>query len=146
MPAAKPEEVIAGSRVLVLEADGALRVAIRMLLQATGYHVLTAGSLPAALEIARSEPGIGILLVEDHPASGVVGAQAIAALREVIGPQLQALLITQRITASLRGLEQEGVARLVIAPVGADALIAAMQQLRRPCGPSASQRPAAVPA
>ena len=146
MPAAKPEAVIAGSRVLVLEANGALRVAIRMLLQATGCQVLTAGSLPAALDIARCEPGIGILLVEDHPASGVVGAQAVAALREVIGPQLKALLITQRITASLRGLEQDGVARLVITPVAADALIATLQALRRPLGASAPQRPAAVPA
>jgi hypothetical protein len=84
--------------------------------------------------------------VEDHPASGVVGAQAIAALREVIGPQLQAVLITQRITPRLRGLEQEGVARLVITPVAADALVATLQELRRPRGPSDAQRPAAVSA
>ena len=128
MPSTEP--IVPFPKVLVLEEDGALREAMRMLLNAEGYCVLPAASLSAALSLARSEPGIEVLLVEDPLPDGTIGAQAIASLREVIGVQLKALLLTQHLSSSLRELEQDGRVRLATSPIGADELIAKLQALR----------------
>jgi DNA-binding response OmpR family regulator len=118
-------------KMLVLEQDGPLREAMRMLLNAEGYCVLPAASLSAALSLARDEPGIEVLLVEDPLPDGTVGSQAIASLRKVIGTQLKALLLTQHLSSSLRELEHDGRVRLATSPIGADDLIAKLQALRR---------------
>lgn len=127
MATANPPSV---SKVLVLEKDDALREATRMLLEADGYGVVTAASLPAALGAARADPSIEILLVDHHPPDGVIGTQAITALREVIGLRLKALLLTEHICSSLRALEHDGHVRIATSPIDADALVAKLQALR----------------
>ena len=118
------------SKVLVLEKDDALREATRMLLEADGYDVVTAASLPAALGIAREDPGIEILLVDHRPSDGVIGTQAITALREVIGLRLKALLLTEHICPSLQALEQDDHVHVATSLIGADALVAELHSLR----------------
>ena len=117
-------------KILVLEQDDALREATRMLLEADGYGVITAASLPAALGAAREDPGIEMLLVDHHPPDGVIGTQAISALREVVGVRLKTLLLTEHICPSLRELEQDDHVRVATSPIGADALVAKLQALR----------------
>jgi DNA-binding response OmpR family regulator len=124
------DDSIVASKVLVLEKDDSLREATRMLLEADGYGVITAASLPAALDAAREDPGIEILLVDHHPADGVIGTQAIRALREVIGLRLKTLLLTDHIYPSLRELEHDDHVRVATSPIGADALVAKLQALR----------------
>jgi DNA-binding response OmpR family regulator len=126
----RSETIPPAPKVLILEEDGALREATRMLLDTEGYRALTADSLPAALALARREPGIEILLVDDNPPDGVIGTLAIASLREVIGRGLKALLVTQHISSSLRALEHDGSVRLATSPIGADALVSRLQALR----------------
>jgi DNA-binding response OmpR family regulator len=118
-------------KVLVLEQDGPLREAMRMLLIAEGYRVLPAASLSAALSLAENEPQIEVLLVEDPLPDGTIGTQAIASLREVIGTQLKALVLTQHLSSRLRELEHDERVRLAITPLGADDLIAKLRALRR---------------
>ena len=126
----KREGILPAPQVLILEEDGALRAATRMLLEAEGYRVMTAASLSAAREVARQEPGIEVLLVEEHLPGDVLGTQAIASIREIIGPRLRALLITQHISSGLRALEQDGQVRVAVSPIEADALVAKLQALR----------------
>lgn len=126
----KGERVPPASKVLVLEKDDALREATRMLLEADGYGVVTAASLPAALGAAREDPGIEILLVDHDPPDGVIGTQAITALREVVGLRLKALLLTEHICSSLRALEHDDHVRVAASPIGADALVAQLKSLR----------------
>ena len=125
----KGERMLCASKVLVLEKDDALREATRMLLEADGYGVVTAASLPAALGVAREDPGIEILLVDHHPPDGVIGTQAIVALREVVGVRLKTLLLTEHICPSLRALEDDDHVRVATSPIGADALVAQLQSL-----------------
>ena len=126
----RSDELPPPSKVLVLEKDDALREATRMLLEADGYGVITAASLPAALDAARGDPGIEMLLVDHHPPDGVIGTQAISALREVVGLRLKTLLLTEHVCASLRELEQDDHVRVATSPIGADALVAMLQALR----------------
>jgi CheY-like chemotaxis protein len=128
-PGTATDRAACGPKVLVLEEDAALREATRMLLKTDGYSVLMAASLPAALALARQEPGIEILLVDDHPPHGPSGVQAIASLREVIGSRLKALLLAPHPTSSLRSLEQDGRVCIAAGPIGADALLAKLQAL-----------------
>lgn len=126
------ERASAGPKVLVLERDSALCEAMRLLLKTEGYCVLTAASLEDAIQLARQEAGIEVVLLQDRLPGGVTGAQAITALREVIGPGLGALLLTQHISMSLRALERDGHVQLATSLIGADALVAKLQTLRRP--------------
>ncbi len=69
--------------------------------------------------------------MEDHLPSGLIGSRAIASVREVIGPRLKALLITQHISSTQRALEQNGYVRLAMTLIGADALIATLQAMHQ---------------
>jgi DNA-binding response OmpR family regulator len=117
------------STVLILEEDPALRDATRMLLQTEGYSVLAADTLAAALDLARGQPAIDLLLVDDAAADGVAGAHAIAQLRQVIGKTLRALVLTSHICTSARMLEQDGRLCLARSPISADALLERLRAL-----------------
>lgn len=123
--------VPADPKVLVIEDEGSVREATRLLLKAEGYCVSTVASLPAALNLARQESGIEVLVVKERMPDGVTGTQAIASLREVVGAQLKTLLITQHASSSLRALEHDGRVRLAMSPIDADALVANVRALRR---------------
>jgi signal transduction histidine kinase len=82
-----------GMQVLVVDDDEAVRLGMAQLLQGWGCHCETAGSIDEALDLARLQrPDV---LISDYRLRGQrTGAQAIAALRELLGEELPALMIT----------------------------------------------------
>jgi len=130
--ASHPPPRLHASTVLILEEDAALRDATRMLLQTEGYSVLAADTLATALDLARGQPGIDLLLVDDSAADGAAGARAIAELRQVIGKALRALLLTSHLCASTRTLEQDGRLCLARSPISADGLLERLRALSAP--------------
>ncbi|HVS78536.1 MAG TPA: hypothetical protein VHE11_16465, partial [Steroidobacteraceae bacterium] len=116
--------------VLILMEDRALRYATRLLLETDGYRVLTAAILPEALNLARRERGIDILLVNDSPCAGTTAEQAVTSLRQVIGSGLKALVIAGEVSQPVRALRRDGLARIATMPVAADALLGALSLLR----------------
>ena len=80
-------------RVLVIDDDAVVRNAMQQLLQSWGCSCNTADSIEEALAIASvARPDI---LISDYRLRGQsTGAQAIAALRAVLGPNIPALMIT----------------------------------------------------
>ncbi len=124
-----PSAPIEAPRVMVLEDDPAVRSATRLLLKVHGYDVRTAATIGEALEAAR-EQAIELLITDYHLCGGETGIQAITALRELLGPQLKAILVTGDLAAA-SGLERDSRLRLLAKPIHAEQLIGTVQAL---CG------------
>ena len=128
-PAAPPASAAAQRpRVMVLEDDPAVRSATGLLLKVHGFDVLAAATIGEALEAAREQP-IDLLITDYHLSGGETGTQAIAALRALRGPQLQAVLVTGDPSAA-GGLERDRRVRLLGKPIQAEQLIGVLQALR----------------
>lgn len=113
---------------MVLEDDPAVRSATGLLLKVHGFDVLAAATIGEALEAAREQP-IDLLITDYHLSGGETGTQAIAALRALRGPQLQAVLVTGDPGAA-GGLERDTRVRLLGKPIQAEQLIGVLQALR----------------
>lgn len=123
-----PSAPLEAPRVMVLEDDPAVRSATRLLLKVHGYDVLTAATIGEALEAAR-EQAIDLLITDYHLCGSETGIQAITALRELLGPQLKAILVTGDLGAA-SGLERDSRLRLLAKPIHAEQLIGTVQELR----------------
>lgn len=89
----KEPVALAGLRVLVIDDDAQVCAAMCQLLGSWGCHCQAVESISAALEAARTEPPEAVIS-DWRLRQNETGAQAIAALREALGPTLPALLIT----------------------------------------------------
>jgi PAS domain S-box-containing protein len=118
-----------GPVVLLVEDDPAVRDATRMLLKVEGYRVLAAGSLPEARERVREHPQIDLLVTDYHLNDGETGTQVIASLREVLGHELKAVLITGDTSSAVRGLRRDSRLRIASKPINADELLAMLKAL-----------------
>lgn len=117
-----------GVRVLVLDDDEAVRDGMAHLLRSWGCLPDTAESISAALELAqRQAPAV---VISDYRLRGQsTGADAIVALRALLGPHLPALLITgDTAPKRLREASISGVP-LLHKPVPPDQLFHSLTQL-----------------
>lgn len=104
-------------QVLVVDDDPAIRTAMQHLLEVWGHDVQTAASLDEALECARDQPNIDLLLADHRLAQGATGIDAIDALRAALGHALEAAIITGDTSpATLRGIQARGL-RLLHKPL-----------------------------
>jgi len=117
------------AQVLLVEDDPAVRDATRMLLKVEGYRVLTAGSLAEARSQAKSVPRIDLLVTDYHLSDGETGTQVISALREDLGTQLKAVLITGDTSSAVRELQRDERLRLARKPIRAEELLALLKSL-----------------
>ena len=115
--------------VLLVEDDPAVRNATRMLLKVDGYRVLTAGSLAEAHERIREHPRIDLLITDYHLSGGETGTQVISSLREVVGADLKAVLITGDTSSAVRELQRDSRLRLASKPINADELLRMLKAL-----------------
>lgn len=77
------QQVAHGETVLVVEDHAALRAVTGRILTRNGYHVITTGSGPAALTVARGYPGEIHLLVTDVVMPHMSGQEVAAKMREI---------------------------------------------------------------
>jgi CheY-like chemotaxis protein len=75
--------VSTGETILVVEDEPALREVTRRIFCRNGYHVITAGNGPEALEIARDHPGDVHLLVTDVIMPQMLGKELAEELRQI---------------------------------------------------------------
>jgi len=101
-----------------------------MLLADAGYRIATAPDGTAALGAVAQPAGTPDLIVADYNLpGGMDGLRVIAALRDQIGRDVPAIILTGDIsTATLRNIEQRHCARLA-KPVRTDELIGTIRQL-----------------
>ena len=82
-----------GETVLVVEDEEALREVTKRILARNGYHVITAGNGPEALDIARDYPGEIHLLVTDVVMPYMLGKE-VAEKMLVIKPGIEVLFMS----------------------------------------------------
>jgi PAS domain S-box-containing protein len=110
-------------RVLLIEDDPGVRNATRMLLKVAGYHVVAAGSLTEAVERAAETDGLDLIVTDYHLEGTETGLQAIAAVRNRLGRELPAILVTGDTSPAVRDLPCVGKLRTVSKPIHADELL-----------------------
>ena len=125
-PAARPSTA---PQVLLVEDDPAVRDATRMLLKVEGYRVLTAGSLAEARARALEQPQLDLLVTDYHLSNAETGTQVIAALREIAGQRLKAVLITGDTSAAVKELQYDERLRLASKPIHAEQLLGLLKSL-----------------
>jgi signal transduction histidine kinase/CheY-like chemotaxis protein len=112
-----------GETVLVVEDEAALREVTRRIFARNGYRVITAGSGPEALDIARDYEGEIHLLVTDVVMPKMLGNEVAERIRR-IKPEIEVLYMSgyaQRNLASQRTLERD--VHLIEKPFSAAVLI-----------------------
>jgi two-component system, sensor histidine kinase len=117
------------TQVLLVEDDPAVRDATRMLLKVSGYRVFTASNLAEARSLASEHPQLGLLVTDYHLSNGETGTQVISALRDQLGQQLKAVLITGDTSAAMKELAQDDKLRLARKPIHADELLTLLKSL-----------------
>jgi len=117
------------ARILLVEDDPAVRSATRMLLRSEGYEVIAVATLAEALEQARADPRIDLLVTDYHLSEGETGTQVISALRAALARPLKAVLITGDTSSAVKELPRDPLLRLASKPVEANELLAMLRTL-----------------
>ncbi len=116
-------------RILLVDDDLGVRNATAMLLNVEGYRVVQAASLSEAVQRAAEQPAIDLLITDYHLSGGETGVQVIAALREIVGAGLKAVLVTGDTSSTIRDLRADERIRLASKPINADELLALLAAL-----------------
>ena len=111
------------ARLLLVEDDRGVRNATRMLLETAGYVVIAVASLAEALEQARRDQRIDLLVTDYHLADGELGTQVITALRKALGRPLKAVLMTGDTSSAMNRLPPDPLMRLASKPVDPEQLL-----------------------
>jgi len=91
----RPMPVSQPRTVLIIDDEEAIREGLRLLLEEWGYEAVTAGSIAEALQVAVQLVVPPDLILSDlHLGNGPDGIACIAALRQQMGGDVMAVLIT----------------------------------------------------
>ena len=117
------------ARILLVEDDPAVRNATRLLLSVEGYSVTAVSSLAEAQQTASESQKIDLLITDYHLRDGETGLTVIAAMRQVLGLELKALLITGDTSSVVRKISQDSNLRIISKPVNADEMLGLLETL-----------------
>ena len=117
------------AHVLLVEDDDGVRNATRMLLKGEGYRVTATASLAQALEGARRDPRVDLLVTDYHLSDGKLGTQVIAGVRAAVGPQLKVVLMTGDTSSAVRMLAADRLMRIASKPVNSEELLNLLRAL-----------------
>jgi len=138
IPAGVPEKIVASPPsapvsiskellVLVVENDKYIRYGMQVLLQSYGCETLCAADIATATELLNQNDCLpDIILADYHLDGNMTGTQAILELRDYLGEDIPALLVTGDASANS---EQEAARYnlpLLYKPVESDKLLAAI--------------------
>jgi two-component system, sensor histidine kinase len=122
-----PQSPAAGTRVLLLDDEAAVRAGLSQLLKSFGLHPFEAGSLEEALAHLSQGAKPDVLLVDLRLRDGLSGTQALATLRKAMNaPNLPAVIVTGDTAPQRLRNAHSANAQLLHKPVGAQALLKAM--------------------
>ena len=115
--------------VLLVDDDASVLKATRLLLQVEGYRVIPAASLAEAMQQARDNPRLNLVVTDYHLGKSETGTQLIAAVREIAGRKVKAVLLTGDTSARIRDQRPDDGVHLVSKPIDPDQLLALMKSL-----------------
>jgi two-component system, sensor histidine kinase len=125
----RPPSPSGSPRVLLVEDDASVRDATRMLLRVEGYQVTAVASLSDAMHSAAAEGAPDVLITDYHLRDGELGTQVIAALRESLGRNLKAVLLTGDTSAVVKAMLDDPDLRIISKPVEAEVLLGLLRAL-----------------
>ena len=146
-PSEVKENVHQSGAILVVEDDPPVREMLALLFEGEGHRTTTAEDGRKALELAERGAIRPDLVVADYNLpKGLNGLQVVAGLRETLGHEIPAVILTGDIsTSALREIAQGGHLHLN-KPVKAKELISLIQRcLAEPRRPASIRQPAEVP-
>lgn len=119
----------AGETVLIIEDEPAMREVTRRMLSRSGYHVITAGSGPEAIEIAASYTGDIDMLLTDVVMPRMLGKEAAEQIR-ALRPGVRVLFMSGYAQGVLdsQGVVEAGI-NLIQKPFSEAQLLATLGQL-----------------
>ena len=120
---------VSRARILLVEDDPAVRNATRLLLSVEGYSVTAVSSLAEAQQTAGEGQKIDLLITDYHLRDGETGLTVIAAMRQALGLDLKALLITGDTSSVVRKISQDSNLRIISKPVNADEMLGLLETL-----------------
>jgi two-component system CheB/CheR fusion protein len=120
---------VAGT-ILIIDDDPIVRNMVKMLLDQEGHRTTVAGDVATALDIAKKDAAKLDLVIADYNLScGASGLDAIAGLRQQLGRDIPAIVLTGDIaTITLRTIADQGHIQLN-KPVKSQQLISQIQHL-----------------
>jgi two-component system, sensor histidine kinase len=127
-PMAEPRK-IGEIRILLVEDNASVRRAMSRLLGMEGYRVTPLASLSEALQYINEGNGIDLLICDYHLSGGETGTQVIAALREILGSSLPALLTSGDTSSAIKQLPRDPYLRFTSKPIKAEELLALLRAL-----------------
>jgi CheY-like chemotaxis protein len=125
---ARPRQ-LAEPRILLVEDSSSVRRAMSRLLGLEGYRVTPAASLSEALQHVQNGNSIDLLICDYHLNGGETGTQVIAALREILGASLRALLTTGDTSSAIKQLPGDPYLRFTTKPIKVEELLKLIQEL-----------------
>ncbi len=114
--------------VLLVEDDSSVQRAMYRLLSLEGYRVTSVASLSEALQHIEKGNRVDLLICDYH-LSDESGLQVIAALRDLLGASLPALLISGDTSSVIKQPSGDRYLRFTIKPVQADDLLKLLREL-----------------
>ena len=118
-----PQAMPGAARILLVDDDAGVRNATAMLLEVEGFEVARAASLAEAIREARRGERIDLVIADYHLQKGETGVDVIAAVRQLAGESLAAVLVSGDTSSKLRGLEAHERLRVASKPIRADELL-----------------------
>jgi len=115
------------AHVLLVEDDAAVRAATRMLLKVEGYRVTAVATIAEAMAHARD--AIDLVLTDYHLSHGETGLQLVAALRELRGNHVKAVLMTGDTSSAMKEVPRDSYLKIASKPIDADELLALLRTL-----------------
>ncbi|MBS0377748.1 MAG: PAS domain S-box protein [Proteobacteria bacterium] len=124
-----PRPVPAQIHVLLVEDDPSVRSATRLLLRSEGYVVSAVASVAEALQQLAEMPRIDLLLTDYHLSPEETGMQLVARVRERLGCEVPAVLITGDTSSAMRELRATPKLRIASKPLKAETLLGTIREL-----------------
>jgi two-component system, sensor histidine kinase len=120
---------IGEAHVLLVEDNESVRRATCLLLELEGYHVTPVASLSEAVQHVQQSHRVDLLISDYHLGDGETGTQVIAALREILGISLRAVLTTGDTSSAIKQLPRDPYLRITSKPINAEELLQLLRAL-----------------
>jgi DNA-binding NtrC family response regulator len=144
-PPERASATIAGERILLVEDDAGVRQATRVFLASDGYRVATAASYEEAVACMSRDPGISIV-VSDYRLDGAhTGMDVIATARELLGPQVKAIVVTGDTSAAIREMKSDPGLHVISKPIDCERLLWIMRGSPADSGAASESRAVGPP-
>jgi two-component system, sensor histidine kinase len=127
-PVSRPQQ-IDEPRILLVEDNSSVQRAMCRLLGLEGYRIAPVASLAEALAHVQQGNAVDLLICDYHLTGGETGTQVIAALRDILGHSLRALITTGDTSSAIKQLPNDPYLRFTTKPIKVDELLTLLREL-----------------